>query len=176
MLSKYVRLLSGRPLLYFLTVILGFSFVVSLFRWLLVWNHILVAVRVAKTMLLFSDYLLIEIFIRIHIQKSSIPFVSYSTTVSHLRYQISHRIPRRHFQYCRLISNVCRRNFYLFSFVNIELQNLIGSLPIRIIEIIDDIPAQSFKSFSLNDNRMIPTQTEKNSSIRYSILWFNSRS
>lgn len=66
MLTKYIWFLGRCPFLNFLAVILCFSFMISLFNRLLVWNYILVAVRIAQPVLLFVDNALVEILVGVN--------------------------------------------------------------------------------------------------------------
>jgi hypothetical protein len=95
---------------------------------------------------------LIEIFSGIHIKKSSIPIVSNSSTIGYLWNQVSDSIPRRSLYYSWLITCYWALGLlYLFGILHIELQDFVCSVPIWVIEIVYDIPSQSFEPLSFDD-------------------------
>lgn len=174
MLTENLRFFCWRKFLNFSQIIFILRLMSFLFWRLFFWDNILRRVGITKSMLFFWNNCLVEIFISINFEKSTIPIISYSTTISHFSNQISHSIPRRHSLYNRLFSSHRALSLFdLLGLFNIYLQYLISSIPVRIIEVIYNIPTKSFKSFSFNNKRMIPTQAVKHSSVS-SPIWSTS--
>ncbi len=170
-LSKYIRFLYWWELFNFTHVIFWFSFVIFLLLRLFLRNYVLRRVWITKTMLFLCYHGLWEILHSIDIQKSSIPFISNSTTICNFRNQISDSFPRWSFDNSWLLTHYSSLSkFNLLSVININLKNVVGSIPIAIIEIVNNIPAKCLETFSLNDQGMIPTQTVHNSLVKHFIL------
>ena len=175
MLTKDFRLLRWRELFNFSQIIFGFRLMVLFFGRLFLGDDVFCRVGIAETMLVLWDDCLIEIFRGVHIKKSSIPIICNSTTIGYLWNQIPDSIPRRSLDYGWLIAcNWTLSLLDLFSIFHIKLQDLICSVPIWVIEVVDDIPSQSFKPLSFDDERVVPAQAVKNSSIRSPVCWIGA--
>jgi len=141
-LPKYIGFLYWGKLLNFFAIIFWLSLMIFLFLGLFLRNYIFGWVWISKSMFLFRYDCLVKILHSVHVQESSIPLVSNSTTVSHLRNQVSYSIPWRSFYDNRLFPhNRGLATLHLLCLIYIKLKNFISSVPITIIEVINNVPS-----------------------------------
>jgi len=122
---------------------------------------------------IFKEHIPAVELVSIYVKKASVPIISDSASVGNFGNQKTNSIPGWFFLGRKVIScasaTLCSWGPGAHAclswveslingsgIINVHLKYVVSSLPVRVIEIINDIPAKVLKAFSLNNDSMEP--------------------
>lgn len=60
--------------------------------------------------------------------------------------------------------------FELLGVCDVDLENVVGSVPVAVVEVVNDVPSERFEALSLNYQCVVPAKTVHNAFVKHFLL------